>query len=62
MRAVVGLCAVFDRTVVAEGIENDEQMRALVGLGVRYGQGYFYGEPAPVAEFEARLLATLSPN
>ncbi len=34
-------------TVVAEGIERQEQTDRLAELGVRVGQGYFYGKPAP---------------
>jgi predicted signal transduction protein with EAL and GGDEF domain len=33
---------------VAEGIETDEEARALTELGVEYGQGYWFGRPEPV--------------
>lgn len=32
--------------VIAEGIEHGEELAALIGLGVRYGQGYFLAKPA----------------
>ncbi len=32
--------------VVAEGIETESQLEALVRLGVRYGQGYLFARPA----------------
>jgi EAL domain-containing protein (putative c-di-GMP-specific phosphodiesterase class I) len=42
----------FSRTagcrLVAEGIETDEEARTLTGLGVEFGQGYFFGHPEPV--------------
>ncbi|GBC86408.1 Putative cyclic-di-GMP phosphodiesterase YlaB [bacterium HR12] len=35
-------------TIVAEGIETDEELRALRELGVRFGQGYHLGRPGPL--------------
>ena len=35
--------------LIAEGIETEEEMAELVRLGVTYGQGYLFGQPAPVA-------------
>jgi len=39
----LGLGLTFD--VVAEGIETQEQMRSLIDLGCRYGQGYYLAHP-----------------
>jgi EAL domain-containing protein (putative c-di-GMP-specific phosphodiesterase class I)/DNA-binding NarL/FixJ family response regulator len=36
--------------VVAEGIETGEEKAALRALGVRLGQGYYLGRPAPIEE------------
>ena len=36
-------------TVVAEGIEREEELRTLRDLGVLYGQGYFLARPAPLS-------------
>jgi EAL domain-containing protein (putative c-di-GMP-specific phosphodiesterase class I)/GGDEF domain-containing protein len=43
-------------TVVAEGIETDEQLRMLRRLGCELGQGYLLGRPASADEIEAHLL------
>jgi diguanylate cyclase (GGDEF)-like protein len=40
---------------VAEGIEHPAQAQRLRQLGCRFGQGYFFGRPAPAEEVE-RLL------
>lgn len=37
-------------TLIAEGIEEPDESDALVRLGVRLGQGYLFGRPAPVTE------------
>jgi len=39
----LGLGLTFE--VVAEGIETQEQMRSLIDLGCRYGQGYYLAHP-----------------
>jgi EAL domain-containing protein (putative c-di-GMP-specific phosphodiesterase class I) len=31
--------------VIAEGIQTQEEADALLGLGVRYGQGYLFARP-----------------
>ncbi len=39
-------------SVVAEGVETQEQMNRLQEAGCDYVQGYFFAKPMPVAEFE----------
>jgi PAS domain S-box-containing protein len=36
--------------VVAEGIETEEELDALGDVGFRYGQGFYFGVPAPLDE------------
>jgi EAL domain-containing protein (putative c-di-GMP-specific phosphodiesterase class I) len=36
--------------VVAEGIETDEELDALTEIGVRVGQGFHFGLPAPLEQ------------
>lgn len=38
----------IDATIVAEGIERSGEVEALATLGVRYGQGFFFGRPGPL--------------
>jgi EAL domain-containing protein (putative c-di-GMP-specific phosphodiesterase class I) len=49
----LGLGLTFD--VVAEGIETQGQMRSLVELGCRYGQGYFLAHPLSTPELDEFL-------
>jgi EAL domain-containing protein (putative c-di-GMP-specific phosphodiesterase class I) len=47
----------MEMTVIAEGIERQEQADALRGIGCDYGQGYLYARPLSAADCEKRLAA-----
>ena len=42
-------------SVIAEGIETEEELDALVELGFKYGQGFHFGVPGPLDEALARF-------
>ncbi|MCW8997820.1 MAG: EAL domain-containing protein, partial [Kangiellaceae bacterium] len=42
--------------VIAEGVENEEQMNLLSDAGCDYGQGYFFSKPVDSESFEQFLL------
>lgn len=48
--ALITFASEIDATVVAEGIETEEELDALRALGVPFGQGYFLGRPQPLDE------------
>ncbi len=47
VRALASVARGISAQVIAEGIETDSELRALRELGVRYGQGYFFGAATP---------------
>ena len=47
--ALVSFASKSGASVVAEGIETEEELAMLISLGVTTGQGYFMGRPAPAA-------------
>lgn len=47
---IIQLATAFSRTVVAEGIETEQQMQTLKALGCGYAQGYLYGRPMPLQQ------------
>ena len=46
VRSIVGMCRELDTLLIAEGIETEAEAAALVELGVRYHQGFWYARPA----------------
>ncbi|MBI2385763.1 MAG: EAL domain-containing protein [Elusimicrobia bacterium] len=53
--AIVTLAHTLGMDVVAEGVENAEQLAQLRALGVEYGQGYHFGRPVDAAAAEALI-------
>jgi diguanylate cyclase (GGDEF)-like protein len=59
--SVVTMARGLGMLVVAEGVENQNQIEQLARLGCELGQGFFLGVPVSAAELE-RLLAPPSPD
>ena len=55
VKSTVDLAHNLGLSVVAEGVENNETLDALQGLGTDIAQGYFISKPLPHSEFEAWL-------
>jgi diguanylate cyclase (GGDEF)-like protein/PAS domain S-box-containing protein len=53
VRAIVTLGQSLGLQVIAEGVEEERQWRFLESIGCQAFQGYFFGRPVPIAEFEA---------
>ncbi|WP_178861785.1 EAL domain-containing protein [Thiomicrorhabdus cannonii] len=54
-RMVITLAQELQLNVIAEGVETQEQQKALATLGCLHYQGYLFGRPQPLAEFEQTL-------
>ncbi|MDX1584221.1 MAG: EAL domain-containing protein, partial [Thermoanaerobaculia bacterium] len=46
VEAVRAVAHTLGKQVIAEGVETDAHVGILTGLGVEYGQGYFWGRPS----------------
>ena len=57
LEAMMQLAEAFRLTTIAEGVETEEQFRALRDMGCDVMQGYYFSKPLPQEEFEAFLLA-----
>jgi len=54
VQAIVSMAQALDLTVIAEGVETEDQQRVLVELGCPWAQGYHIASPAPVGELPRR--------
>ena len=53
--AIIGLARGLDMITTAEGIETERQFEIMRAAGVTLAQGYLFGRPCPIAEFNAGL-------
>jgi predicted signal transduction protein with EAL and GGDEF domain len=60
VRSIVDLTRAFKRDVVAEGVENVNQLRILRALGVDHAQGYLFARPEPLEKLDAAKLSALA--
>lgn len=47
VRAVLGLAAALGMTTTAEGVETEEAVKTLIGLGCDVAQGFYFSRPLP---------------
>lgn len=52
---IIALGQSLDLAVIAEGVETAEQAALLEKFGCHVYQGYYFGKPAPVAEWQKRI-------
>ncbi len=56
VQAIIAMAHGLGLEVVAEGVESEAQWRFLQSLKCDFAQGYFFGKPMPIKDFEAYLL------
>lgn len=62
VRTIIAMAHTLNLNVIAEGVESEEQRQLLLNAGCAHYQGYLFGKPAPIAQFEAVLEAGLISN
>jgi diguanylate cyclase (GGDEF)-like protein len=55
IQALMQIAEIFGTSLVAEGVENEEDLRVLRDIGISYGQGYLIGRP------EVEVLDAIAP-
>jgi diguanylate cyclase (GGDEF)-like protein/PAS domain S-box-containing protein len=55
VRTIVAMAQSLNLDVIAEGVETEEQRQLLLDNGCTHFQGYLFGKPLPIAEFETTL-------
>ncbi|WNV05749.1 EAL domain-containing protein [Candidatus Methylospira mobilis] len=56
VRAIIAMAQSLNINVIAEGVETVEQRQFLLDNGCTNFQGYLFGKPVPIDQFEALLL------
>ena len=59
---LAALAGKFGMTVVAEGVETEEQIAVLLQLGIRAGQGFVYSKPVPATTILAMAAKAVAPG
>lgn len=57
VEAVISAAKSYGLTVVGEGVETKNHARRLRELGCQLGQGFYFGRPMPVEDFEQAYLS-----
>ena len=55
VRTIIAMAHTLNLNVIAEGVETEEQQSLLLNNGCTHYQGYFYGRPVPIEQFEVLL-------
>jgi diguanylate cyclase (GGDEF)-like protein/PAS domain S-box-containing protein len=55
VRTIIAMAHSLKLKVIAEGVETEEQRQLLFNKGCAHYQGYLFGKPVPIKEFEASL-------
>jgi EAL domain-containing protein (putative c-di-GMP-specific phosphodiesterase class I) len=55
-KAIIDLGESLHLRVIAEGLEHEDQVSRLLGLGCRWGQGYHYSRPQDATELEELIV------
>jgi EAL domain-containing protein (putative c-di-GMP-specific phosphodiesterase class I) len=59
LRGIIDLARACDATLVAEGVEREEQTEWLLANQIELAQGFLFGEPQPAAEIAPLLSRCL---
>jgi len=62
VRAIVSLAKTFNLRIIAEGIESENEIYSLAGLGCDNGQGYFFSKPLPIDKALAFVKDSIKKN
>ena len=55
LQALQSISKAIDAHVIAEGIENEQELETIRQMGISFGQGHLLGRPSRLGEFPARV-------
>ncbi len=53
VRTIIAMARNLNLDVIAEGVETEEQLQMLLNMGCTHYQGYLFGKPVSIEQFEA---------
>lgn len=53
MQTIIAMADSMGLDIIAEGVETERQRKLLLKSGCTHFQGYLFGRPLPIDEFEA---------
>jgi len=56
VRTIIAMAQSLELGVIAEGVETEQQRQLLLDKGCTHFQGYLFGQPVPIEQFEALLV------
>lgn len=59
VRTIVAMAHTLNLNVIAEGVETEEQQGLLLNNGCTHYQGYYFGRPVPIDQFDVLIRANL---
>ncbi|MDP2143747.1 MAG: EAL domain-containing protein [Gallionella sp.] len=60
VRTIISMASNLNLDAIAEGVETEAQRQLLLKKGCRHFQGYFFGKPMPIEQFEVSLQSLYS--
>jgi predicted signal transduction protein with EAL and GGDEF domain len=55
VRTIIAMAEGLSMSVIAEGVETEEQRQCLLNMGCKHFQGYLFNKPLPIEQFEAQI-------
>jgi EAL domain-containing protein (putative c-di-GMP-specific phosphodiesterase class I) len=55
VRTIIAMAQSLNLNVIAEGVETEDQRQILLSKGCIHYQGYLFGKPMPIEQFETLL-------
>jgi EAL domain-containing protein (putative c-di-GMP-specific phosphodiesterase class I) len=55
-KSIIDLAHNLNLSVIAEGVENDQQLKIIEQLGAEEIQGFYFSKPKPAKEIEEQYL------
>ena len=62
VRTIIAMARSLNLNYIAEGVETEEQRQLLFGMGCTHYQGYLFGKPVPIDQFQPHKSLHINEN